>query len=165
MYKCCQSDVDILRRGCMKLRELFIQIANIDPFQYITIASVCHATYRSRFLPVNTIAIADEAQVDTHSVKSIKWLQYIAQKENIRIRHACNEGEQCITVNRKTYKVDGYCEDTKTIYQFHGCYYHSHVRHHRLGSSRRQWVELNQKAYVSRVSHQRLPFITWLYLP
>jgi len=50
--------------------------------------------------------------------------QYIAQKENIRIRHACNEGEQCITVNGKTYKVDGYCEDTKTIYQFHGCYWH-----------------------------------------
>jgi len=49
MYKYCQSDVDILRRGCMKLRELFIQISDIDPFQYITIASVCHAIYRSRF--------------------------------------------------------------------------------------------------------------------
>ena len=34
MYKYCQSNVDILRRGCMKLRELFIQIADIDPFQY-----------------------------------------------------------------------------------------------------------------------------------
>ena len=123
MYKYCHSDVDILRRGCMKLRELFIQIADIDPFQYITIASVCHAIYRSRFLPVNTIGIADEAQVDMYSVKSIKWLQYIAQKENIRIRHACNEGEQCIIANGKTYKV-GYCKDTKTIYQFHGCYWH-----------------------------------------
>jgi len=40
MYRYCKSDVDILRRGCMKLRELFIQIANIDPFQYITIPSV-----------------------------------------------------------------------------------------------------------------------------
>ena len=108
----------------MKLRELFIQIADIDPFQYITIASVCHAIYRSRFLPVNTIGIADEAQVDTYSVKSIKWLQYIAQKENIRIRHACNEGEKCIIANGKTYKVDVYCKDTKTIYQFHGCYWH-----------------------------------------
>ena len=32
MYQYCQSDVDILRRGCMKFRELFIQIAKIDPF-------------------------------------------------------------------------------------------------------------------------------------
>jgi len=68
------------------------------------------------FLPVNTIGIADEAQVDTYSVKSIKWLEYIGQKENIRIRHACNEGEQYITVNgnRRSYKLDGYCKDTKT---------------------------------------------------
>jgi len=45
MYRYCKSDVDISRRGCMKLRELFIQIANLDPFQYITIASVCQAIY------------------------------------------------------------------------------------------------------------------------
>ena len=51
MYKYCKSDVDILRRGCTKLRELFMQIANIDPFQYITIASVCQAIYRNEFLP------------------------------------------------------------------------------------------------------------------
>ena len=49
MFKYCQSDVDILGRSCMKLRELFIEIADIDPFQYITIASVCPAIYRSQF--------------------------------------------------------------------------------------------------------------------
>ena len=38
MYKYCKSDVDILRRGCLKLRELFMKISNIDPFQYVTIA-------------------------------------------------------------------------------------------------------------------------------
>ena len=124
MYKYCKSDVDILRRGCMKFRELFIQIANIDPFQYITIASVCQAIYRSEFLPENTIGICDEAQVDTYSVKAVKWLKYIAQKENIHIKHACNGGEPAIKSNAKTYKVDGYCEETKTVYQFHGCYWH-----------------------------------------
>ena len=70
----------------MKLRELFEQVADIDRFQYITIASVCHAIYRSRFLPVNTIGIADEAQVDTYSVKSIKWLEYIAQNPTMGCR-------------------------------------------------------------------------------
>ena len=124
MYKYCQSDVDILRKGCMKLRELFIQIADIDPFQYVTIASVCQAIYKSEFLPNDTIGICDEAQVDTYSIKAIKWLEYIAQKENIHIRHACNEGEQGARYQGKTYKVDGYCEETKTIYQFHGCYWH-----------------------------------------
>ena len=106
MYKYCKNDVDILRRGCMKFRELFIQIANIDPFQYITIASVCQAIYRNEFLPEDTIGICDEAQVDTYSMKAVKWLKYIAQKENIHIRHACNEGEQSIVANCRSYKVD-----------------------------------------------------------
>ena len=39
----CGSDVDILRRGCLEIRNYFLEIANIDPFQYITIASVCIA--------------------------------------------------------------------------------------------------------------------------
>ena len=43
MYKYCWSDVDILRRGCTKLRELFIEIASMDPFQNVTIAVVCQA--------------------------------------------------------------------------------------------------------------------------
>ena len=43
----CRSDVDILRKGCSKFREEFLEIANIDPFQYLTIASVCMAIYLS----------------------------------------------------------------------------------------------------------------------
>ena len=50
--------------------------------------------------------------------------KYISQAENVDIRHACNGGEVVIQINGKTYKVDGYCENTKTIYQFHGCYFH-----------------------------------------
>ena len=70
MYKYCRSDVDILRRGCMKLRELFIEIASIDPFQYVTIASVCHAIFRSEFLAKDTIGICDETANDNYSIKS-----------------------------------------------------------------------------------------------
>ena len=46
----CRSDVDILRRGMMTFRDDFIKIANIDPLQYITIASVCMAVYRSKYI-------------------------------------------------------------------------------------------------------------------
>ena len=42
----CRSDVDILRRSMMKFREDFIQLENIDPLRYITIATVCMAIYR-----------------------------------------------------------------------------------------------------------------------
>ena len=124
MYNYCKSDVDILRKGCLKLRELFIQVANIDPFQYITIASVCHAIYRSEFLLQNTIGICHESPVDTYSVKSIKWLKFMSENYKINIKHACNGGEQVIVVDGKSIKIDGYCEQTKTMYQFHGCYWH-----------------------------------------
>ena len=57
----CRPDVDILRRGMMKLREDFIQLENIDPLRYITIASVCMTIYRSNYMPKKTIAIVPES--------------------------------------------------------------------------------------------------------
>ena len=57
ILKYCRSDVDILRRGIMKLRKDFIQLENIDPLRYITIASVCMTIYHSTYMPKKTIAI------------------------------------------------------------------------------------------------------------
>jgi len=66
----------------MKFKELFIQIANIDPFQYITIASVCQAIDMSEFLPENTIGICDEAQVDMYSVKQQNGSNILHRKKH-----------------------------------------------------------------------------------
>jgi hypothetical protein len=63
----CGSDVDILRKGGMQLREDFLDIANIDPFQYLTIASVCMAIYRSKHIWHNTIAVVDEPIEEKYS--------------------------------------------------------------------------------------------------
>ena len=46
MREYCISDVDILRKCCIKFRELYLEIANIDPFTYLTIASVCMAIFK-----------------------------------------------------------------------------------------------------------------------
>lgn len=46
----CISDVDILRRCCIKFRELYLDIAGIDPFTYTTIASVCMAIFKSKYI-------------------------------------------------------------------------------------------------------------------
>ena len=53
----CRSDIDILRRGMLVLRDNFIEIANIDSFQYITIASVYIPVYRSKYMPEKTIGV------------------------------------------------------------------------------------------------------------
>ena len=39
----CRSDVDILRRACMKFRQLMLDLTEMDPFTNVTIASVCMA--------------------------------------------------------------------------------------------------------------------------
>ena len=119
----CRSDVDILRRGIMKLREDFIQLENIDPLRYITIASVCMTIYRSNYMPKKTIAIVPEyAKTDNFSKMSIIWLNYMSNGANIK--HALNGGEKKLTIDDKTYKVDGFCEETNTVYEFYGCFWH-----------------------------------------
>ena len=46
----CISDVDILRRSMIIFRQLYIDIADIDPLQYTTIASVCMAIFRGHYI-------------------------------------------------------------------------------------------------------------------
>ena len=51
MLDYCWSDVDILRRACLEFRRLLMSITDgIDPLQYLTIASVCMAIFRSKFM-------------------------------------------------------------------------------------------------------------------
>ena len=57
-----------------------------------------------------------------YSKSQIKWLQSIEQRDNITIQHAESlEGEYYID---EVGKVDGYCHQTNTVYEFHGDYWH-----------------------------------------
>lgn len=56
-----------------------------------------------------------------YSKKSIEWLKYMSEKNNIIIQHAENYGEKYIY--GKT-KVDGFCKENNTIYEFHGDFWH-----------------------------------------
>ena len=119
----CRSDVDILRRGMMKLREDFIKLENIDPLQYIAIAGVCMTIYRCNYMPMKTIAIIPPyTKTDNFSKMSIIWLNYISNGNNIK--HALNGGEKRLTIDNRACKVDGFCEETNTVYEFYGCFWH-----------------------------------------
>ena len=96
----CRSDVDILRRGMMKLREDFIQLENIDPLCYITIASVCMMIYRSNYMPKKTTAIVPEyVKTDNFSKMSIMWLNYVSN--GVNIQHALSGSEKELTIGDK----------------------------------------------------------------
>ena len=121
----CRSDVDILRRCMLKFRQNFMNQENIDPLKYITIAGVCMAIYRGNYMSKNTIAVVDNVvQTENHSVVSIAWLDYISKKNNIKIQHALEGGEKVIKCINNKLKVDGFCESTNTVYEFHGCFWH-----------------------------------------
>jgi len=113
----CDSDVDILRRGGLEFRKQFLDIANIDPFCYTTIAGVCMAIYRSKYLLEETIAVLDKEKNEKYSKQSITWLQNFNNKN---ISHALN-GREIIIAGAK---VDGFDNKSKTVYQYHGCFWH-----------------------------------------
>lgn len=61
-----------------------------------------------------------------YSQLQIQWLHFIQLKNNITIKHAENCGE--FLIPNTNYKADGYCEETNTIYEFHGDYWHGNPK-------------------------------------
>ena len=58
--------------------------------------------------------------VNRFSKPSLEWLNFINVKNSIIF--ADRGGEHRIKETR--FLADGYCEDTNTIYEFQGCYFH-----------------------------------------
>ena len=123
IIKYCRSDVDILAKCCLLYREMFKEETGIDPFdKALTIASYSMEVYRTKFLEKDTIAIFSHARQlkQKQSHEALKWLSYTAEKEDIRIQHVRNGGENRIG----KYSLDGYCQETNTVYEYQGCYWH-----------------------------------------
>ena len=54
----------------------------------------------------------------------MKYLNFISKLNKIFIQHAENGGEYII----EGYKMDGYCKETNTIYEFHGDFWHGNPK-------------------------------------
>lgn len=107
IIKYCRSDIDILRRECLKFRSIFMQMFLEEQL----IGIIPPQGYRPK---------------DKQSVKAMQWIKYHAQQTNIEIHHADNEGEKVIG----PYKVDGYYEtgNQKVVMEFHGDYWHGNPK-------------------------------------
>ena len=135
ILKYCRSDVDILAECCKLYREMFMHVTDtthdetgLDPFdKAITIAAYCMQVYRTKFLKKDTIALfpQHEELKRKQSHEALQWLSYTADKEGIHIQHHRNGGEK--RVGR--YSLDGYCEETHTVYEYQGCYWHGKNLH------------------------------------
>ena len=73
----CRNDVDILTKSMLKFREDFIDLENIDPLRYVTIASVCTAIFLGNYMKEDTLALNERVKTFNHSKESIEWLSFL----------------------------------------------------------------------------------------
>ena len=59
-------------------------------------------------------------QAQPFGQKAVQWLTWEAAKNGCAIRHQVNGREKRIG----KLPVDGWCPETRTAYQFHGCFFH-----------------------------------------
>ncbi len=106
----CKNDVVLLREGCMKYRNEFIECTSVDPFGCVTLAGCAMKVFKTLFLPKDTIALTHKNayvnQCKAYSNPSIQWLEYIKASKNVDVHHALNYGE----VKFGSFYVDGYYE-------------------------------------------------------
>ena len=97
---------------------------------------------------------------DQYSNISIQWLEWKMHQDHIFIRHSLNhsEGEKMILADGHRYRVDGFCETTNTVYEYHGCFFHGcptchargdRVKHPRTGQSMSELYALAIKKEAS----------------
>ena len=123
----CWSDVELLAEGCLRFGDINLKSSKksladpgIQPFMTnLTISSYCNTLYRRNFMPKDSIPWIPANGYNPNektSRKAEQWLRYLAECEGINIQHSKNGGEKKIG----KYKVDGYCESEKRIYEFQG---------------------------------------------
>lgn len=137
----CKSDVQLLRVGCETFMHDFEEIVGANPMaKRITIASACQMAYRMNWLPPKTIAVEpiNGWRPDhNHSKVALEWLLFCenelqqtrGERQTPYIQHAGNSGERVLIQPLTCTKryVDGWDEQTRTVYEMQGCFYHGCV--------------------------------------
>ena len=121
----CKSDVKLLKEGCLQFKQEFEAEAGFDPFEQMTIASACNRFLRTHCLEKDTIAVEPlrgwGGRKVNQSSAAFEWLAWEGQDKILR--HALNGGEFKPLPGHQ-YTVDGYHEETRTVYEFDGCFWH-----------------------------------------
>ncbi|KAL5018344.1 hypothetical protein ScPMuIL_004066, partial [Solemya velum] len=144
----CRSDVEILRKACLEFRKV-MRMATVryeEDGSWVKTKNVTVKQFVST--PIAQIA---PPQKDEFSRSSIQWLSWRAKKDNIHIQHALNGGEKRLLGTR--YKLDGYCEQTNTCYEYNGdvylgcpvCFKDEDTRHPLTGQSMKELYTLTLK--------------------
>lgn len=141
LIKYCKLDVKILRMACLAYRKIFLNIANICPFEEsCTIASTCMKVYRKMFLKPDTIGIIPKNGYrfsNTQSLEAMKWLVWKEHQLQRVIKFAGRGREIRL---EEGFLVDGFCDavdgQLPLVFNYHGCFYHGCIRCFRINRNR-----------------------------
>jgi hypothetical protein len=107
----CQDDVTVLRQACQVFRNEFMGTANIDVFQEPdTIGLIPTGRYTGN---------------KNYIREAMMLLVYREQTDGWHICHGRN-GLEFRLPELSNFSVDDFCAETKTVYEFDGCFWHGH---------------------------------------
>ena len=128
MIKYCRADVEVLSKAVLTFRKMFKDKLDIDPFRYVTLASLCMAIFRGCFLPEKSM-IANEQNKKTSRVCK-EWLLYLADPKLIpevpilvKPNNIAGVGTY-YTKEQHLFTVDALDKKNKIIKEYNGCYFH-----------------------------------------
>ena len=115
----CEQDVKILSKAVYKFRHLYKEVTEYDTtLTKFTLAGAALETFRACCLKPQLIGIAPQSgyfHSRNQSAIATAWLNALEIEKNIVIKR-----EQKLS----GCYVDGYHEDSKTVYEFDGCFWH-----------------------------------------
>lgn len=127
LLKYCESDVKLLKEGCLKFVNEFQEIAGFNPLvQSVTIASACNHFWRKEKLEEGLIALEPLGGWHSNNINqstiALEWLYY---QDHLlggmgRVRHIRNGGEVQVLTPAESYYVDGSDEENNTVLSFTG---------------------------------------------
>ncbi|XP_031637034.1 uncharacterized protein LOC116349638 [Contarinia nasturtii] len=126
LLKYCIEDVNILKKACLKFRNLLHTITGVEPFYQTTLPGTTMQIFTSLFMKNQQISIIPRNGYrfsDNQSVKAIKWLEWEANVRKLKIHSAANGREVRIA---NDILVDGFAYPNK-VFSFLGCYWHQCV--------------------------------------
>lgn len=105
LFEYCQSDVQLLREGCLTFLQDFKAEVGFDPFECMTVASACNRYLRTHCLEENTIAVEPlhgwGGRKVNQSQAAFEWLAWEGHLRDKTFRHAHHGGEFHPLPNRR----------------------------------------------------------------
>ncbi|GAV09635.1 hypothetical protein RvY_19139 [Ramazzottius varieornatus] len=125
LIRYCVQDVRTLKACAESLRQQFQDLSGgLCIFSCaLTIAGVCGYFWRCRMLREEEVELVHRPSKRASSVKAQRWLRMMADEDNVI--------EMETEVHIGSYYVDGFDNDTSTVYEFYGCLHHGHDTHTR----------------------------------